>query len=102
MIILGYEISYVRQAHAIFSKELGIKIHSTREQLNPPVKQVTSGCCIRCVPMFEYMYTIATRVLDYVLYYIDTIPVEANMCLCWMYCICNGSESMQNGLLYPK
>ena len=52
--------------------------------------------------MLEYMYAIATRVSDYVLYYLDTIPVEAYMCLGGMYGVCNGSESMYNGLLYPK
>ena len=34
-----------------------------------------------CALKVEYIYTVATRVSDYVLYYIDTIPMEANMCL---------------------
>ena len=35
MISLSYEIIYVHQAHAILSTELGSKIQSTREYINP-------------------------------------------------------------------
>ena len=95
------------------STELGSKIHSTREQLNPPVKQV-SGCCIRCVPMFDYMYTIATRVRitccttqtlflwKLICAYVvcTAFAMEVNQCR-MVYCTLNKS-SLQKVPLFPQ
>ena len=53
-------------------------------------------CCVQLYlyAKVEYKYTAAMRVMDYLLYYIDTIPRESNMCLFLMYNISRGSATI--------
>ena len=57
------------------------------------------GYNICCVQLYlyakvEYRYTAAMRVIDYLLYYTDTIPSENNLCLFLMYYISRGSATI--------
>ena len=53
-------------------------------------------CCVQLYlyAKVEYRYTAAMHVTDYLLYYIDTIPRESNMCLFLMYYIYRGSATI--------